>query len=148
MKCRIILNTFADTRTDEEKTNPFFVRGHHETVEVWRGDLDIIPENIYLLKLSLLGEGEPRPLCDMPFSTGVGYWLWFSPEEGSVYDEGDIRSGRNLEGDASLPGLFRDIGQQALPRMEVAGRERNSRKWPPFRFHWRRRGNDISHNSR
>ena len=145
MKCRIILNTFADTRTEKESADPFFVRGHHETVEVWRGDLDIIPENIYLLKLSLLGDGEPRPLCDMPFSTGVGYWIWMSPEDGSLYDEGEIRSGRNLDDNGLLPGLFRDIGQQALPRMAIADRTRKPRKWLPFRDYWRRGSHGHTH---
>jgi hypothetical protein len=147
MKCRIILNTFADTRTEEEKLQPFYVKGHHETVEVWRGDLDIIPENIYLMKFSLLGHGEPRPLADIPFSTGVGYWVWINPLDGSVYDEGDIRSGRNLDDNGPLPGLFRDLGEQALPRMAIADRERKSRRWLPFRDYWRRRSNGDSHSA-
>ena len=148
MKCRIILNTFADTRTEQEKAKPLFVRGHHETVEVWTGDLDIIPENIYLLKLSLLGEGEPRPICDVPFSTGVGYWLWYSPENGSVYDEGEIRSGRNMDDYVAFPGLFRDLGQQALPRMALVNRDRKPRRWLPFRDYWRLRSNANAHGPR
>lgn len=137
MKVRIIVNSWVDDRTEEERDIPLFVKGHPETSEVWRGDMEILNENTYLLRLSVLAEGEPQPICDVPFSLGSGYYMWVPPEGGLEYDSESFGSGRNMDDSSSVPGLFRDISKSPLPRMEIAGRKRVSRFRIPFRDFWR-----------
>lgn len=144
MKVRIIVNSWVDDRTKEEQSQPFFVKGHPENSEVWRGDMEILGENVYLLRLSVLADGEPQPICDVPFSLGSGYYMWVPPEGGLEYDSEEFGSGRNLDDSGSLPGLFRDIGKSPLPRMAIAGRKRNSHFRIPFRDFWRFRGKSDS----
>jgi hypothetical protein len=49
---------------------------------VWEGELEIKPDNEYLMKVSMLVEGKPEPLCDIPFAPGIGHYMWVpgSPE--------------------------------------------------------------------
>jgi hypothetical protein len=30
--------------------------------------------------LSILGEGQMQPICQIPFSTGIGHYVWIAPE--------------------------------------------------------------------
>lgn len=141
MKVRIIVNSWVDDRTEEEQEKPFYVKGHPENSEVWRGDMEILRENTYLLRLSVLADGEPQPICDVPFSLGSGYYMWIPPETGMEYDAEEFSSGRNMANSGALPGLFRDIGRSPLPRMGIATGKRKPRRRLPFRDYWRLRRN-------
>lgn len=43
---------------------------------VWEGDIAIEDKTQYITKVSVIGEGEPQPLCEIPFAIGVGYYIW------------------------------------------------------------------------
>lgn len=47
---------------------------------VWEGELSILRDTEYLTKITLIGEGEPQPLCDIPFAIGIGHYLWIPPD--------------------------------------------------------------------
>lgn len=44
--------------------------------EVWNGELDILDDQEYLVKMSVIGEGMEHPIVDIPFATGIGHWHW------------------------------------------------------------------------
>lgn len=78
MKVRFILNTLEDNvRTAQE---------------IWKGELEI-PSGVLLMKVSVIAEGEPHPICDIPFSLTEGYWSWHSAEY--EYGEDTERIGGN-----------------------------------------------------
>lgn len=92
MKVRLIINTFVGKGVDP---GWFTNDGHAERVEVWKGDIDIKEDNVYLMKISLLADGEPHPIVDVPFSVGLGWWEWHpgsSPEELADVEEMDVVS--------------------------------------------------------
>lgn len=63
--------------------------GNRRTSEVWSGELSMETETEYLAKVSLIGEGEPQPLCDIPFATGIGHYVWYPPDDAmDAKDEG------------------------------------------------------------
>lgn len=149
MKAKIVINTWVDTRTEEEQHMAFFVKGYAETSEVWSGELEIIPKGVYLLKMSVIAEGEPHPIVEVPFSIGIGHWLWVPPDpietkEGDLLDAEELASGRNLSDNPALPRLIRDSRETALPRMAIESEARKPRFRLPFR-HNRRYGSP--HNS-
>lgn len=48
--------------------------------EVWSGDLEILRDKEYLTRISILGHGEPQPICQIPFAIGIGHYLWIPPD--------------------------------------------------------------------
>lgn len=66
------------------------------SAEVWSGEMNIA-EGIYVTKISVIAEGEPHPICDVPFSLTEGHWMWIpasfqeemEPEKigGTAYNE-------------------------------------------------------------
>lgn len=78
MKIRIIINTWVP-EPNQEKDSILTQKGHRERAEVWRGDLDIEKEGIYLTQLSIIADGEIHPICDIPFSMTAGHYQWVPP---------------------------------------------------------------------
>ena len=72
MKIKIIINT-VEMLPDNE--NDLIRR----TSEVWSGEMDILPKNEYLTKISIIAEGINEPICEVPFSIGEGYYQWIPP---------------------------------------------------------------------
>jgi hypothetical protein len=64
--------------------------------EIWQGEMDL-PDGVLVMKVSVIAEGHPHPICDIPFSLTEGYWSWHAPEAeygeevervtGSAFDE-------------------------------------------------------------
>lgn len=64
--------------------------------QVLEQDVEILDKRLYITKVSILGEGEPQPICEVPFAIGCGYYLWIPPSHdddgeafGSLMDAGD-----------------------------------------------------------
>ena len=53
--------------------------GTHRSL-VWEGELDIKDKTEYLTMISIMGEGEPQPICQIPFAIGIGHYLWIPPD--------------------------------------------------------------------
>ena len=68
MKVRIIITT----RKQEEI-------GEHRA-EVFNGDLEIRDNTEYLTMISVMAEGQPQPICQVPFAIGIGHYLWIPPD--------------------------------------------------------------------
>jgi hypothetical protein len=68
MKVKIVI----DTRKAEET-------GNHRS-EIWSGELEILDKNEYLVMISVMGEGQPQPICQVPFAIGIGHYLWIPPD--------------------------------------------------------------------
>jgi hypothetical protein len=68
--------------------------GMRHTV-VWEGEMEILTDTEYVTKISLIGEGEPQPLCDVPWAIGVGHYVWVPPDRG--YDPELYGAGWNTE---------------------------------------------------
>lgn len=47
--------------------------------EIWSGEMQL-PDGVLVMKVSVIAEGEPHPICDVPFSLTEGYWEWHPPE--------------------------------------------------------------------
>lgn len=66
---------------------------------VWVGELEIKKATEYIAKISIIGEGEPQPLCDIPFAIGIGHYMWIPPSslleeiEDGYYTEGKTDNG-------------------------------------------------------
>jgi hypothetical protein len=67
MKIRIVINTMTKESDSERRS------------EVWSGEIDIIPEDEYLTKISLIADGINNPICDIPFSVMTGHYQWIPP---------------------------------------------------------------------
>ena len=140
MKAKITIQTYVDTRTEEERDLAFYVKGFREDSEVWSGELDIIPEGVYLTKISVIAEGIEHPICEIPFAIGIGHWIWVPPEpllERSPNAE-ELAGGYNLDDAGASPRLFRGNGPEALPAMAIQSGRRKPRFWLPFRHLWQR----------
>ena len=74
MKCKIVIQTAES--------------GMRRTSEVWSGELEIKDDTEYLVKVSLIGEGQPQPLCDIPFALGMGHYVWY-PSDNAELERGD-----------------------------------------------------------
>jgi hypothetical protein len=141
MKIKIVINTFTDTRTREEAAQAFYVKGYNGMSQVWEGELDIKEDNVYLTKVSVIGEGIAHPICDIPFSLGVGHWLWVPPENPveESEDAESILGGQILDNGGAVPPRFVDLGKSVYPAMRLQGRKRNPRTWLAFHHLWRSR---------
>lgn len=67
MKVKIIIETMENMPGTTRKS------------EIFNGELDIKPEGEYLTKISVIAEGYPHPICDVPFSPMTGHWRWYPP---------------------------------------------------------------------
>ena len=54
--------------------------GESHRSEVWSGEMDILDDDEYLVKMSIIAEGKPEPIVDIPFALGTGYYVWIPPE--------------------------------------------------------------------
>jgi len=77
VKIKIVINT----RKAEE-------HGDNRAV-IWEGELEILDKEEYLTMISMIGEGQPQPLCMIPFAIGIGHYLWIPPDAGYERLEGD-----------------------------------------------------------
>lgn len=82
VKIRIIINTTKVSVKEDGK----IVHSEMRSAEVWQGDLEILEDNEYLTKISILGEGQAHPICDIPFALGTGWWMWV-PQEWQTEEE-------------------------------------------------------------
>lgn len=53
--------------------------GEHRS-KVWEGELEILDNTEYLTMISVIGEGQPQPICQVPFAIGIGHYLWIPPD--------------------------------------------------------------------
>lgn len=66
--------------------------GMHRS-KVWEGEIEILDHQEYLTMISIMGEGQPQPICQVPFAIGIGHYLWIAPDsswenvESSVFDQ-------------------------------------------------------------
>lgn len=104
MKLRIIIEDY-EKLAGQDHTEAAAKQGKSE---VWSGDVEILREGVYITKISLLADGEPQPICDVPFSMSKGFYMWVPgsgpQDDDSVYYqapgqvvETDIRSAYPLE---------------------------------------------------
>jgi hypothetical protein len=68
MKIKILIDTQADGQTEMNRS------------QVWEGELDILNENEYLMLISMMIEGEAHPIVQVPFSKGIGHYIWIPPD--------------------------------------------------------------------
>lgn len=53
--------------------------GSHRA-EIWSGDMEILDHKEYLTLISIIGEGELHPICQVPFAKGIGHYIWVPPD--------------------------------------------------------------------
>lgn len=76
---------------------------------IWEGDIEILRENVYVTKISIIADGEdmPQPICDIPFSMNKGYYLWvpaINHDDPNYFDElALIAQGQVIKMDAVSP---------------------------------------------
>ena len=70
MKVKIIINTRRSEDHEMQRS------------EIWSGELEIKDKDEYLMLISVIGEGEPQPICQVPFAIGIGHYLWIPPDSG------------------------------------------------------------------
>lgn len=68
MIIRIVINSAEIIDGKEQE-------GEHRT-EIFRGDVNIERDSEYITKISIIADGEPQPICDVPFSPGIGHYIW------------------------------------------------------------------------
>jgi hypothetical protein len=148
MRVKIVINTWTDTRTEEERAQPYYYKGYRSVSQVWAGEMDILSDKEYLTKVSVIAEGQAHPICDIPFAIGIGHWLWCPPESIGEDEDNDrgITSGRYVEGDTTIVGLFDQSHPTALPAMAIAADRRAKSPRLSFRRIWRRKDHN-SHSS-
>lgn len=88
VKIKIIINTTKVSVKEDGK----IVHSEMRSAEIWQGDLEILEDNEYLTKISILGEGQAHPICDIPFALGTGWWMWV-PQEWQTEESKDDQSG-------------------------------------------------------
>jgi hypothetical protein len=76
MRVKLVINTWVQTG---EGIAMIDQEGYQENAEIWSGEIDIKDKNVYLTKVSIIGEGVEHPICDIPFSLFHGYWQWVPP---------------------------------------------------------------------
>jgi hypothetical protein len=79
MKCQIVI----ETRQAEQEGN--------NRSKIWEGELEIKDKDEYLMLISVLAEGQPQPICQVPFAIGIGHYLWIPPD--NHYENGDYDFG-------------------------------------------------------
>ena len=68
MKIQIIIDTHVEGEN-----------GNHRS-EVWKGEMEILNKQEYLVMISVMAEGQPQPICQIPFAIGHGHYIWVPPE--------------------------------------------------------------------
>jgi hypothetical protein len=68
MKVKIVI----DTKVEGEN-------GMHRS-PVWEGELEIIDEQEYLMLISVMAEGMPHPIVQVPFAKGIGHYIYIPPD--------------------------------------------------------------------
>jgi hypothetical protein len=131
MKVKIIIQTWENVPNDSNE--PFKTKFRRRQSEVWSGELEILQENEYLAKLSIIAEDEPQPIVDIPFATGIGYYMWIPPqydvaEEDEGWNLSDYYDDQDLPGDTIPPKV-----QSAIEARKAMPMARNSR-WTPMRW--------------
>ena len=77
MKVKIIIQSWHTEPADNP--SPFVVKHQRRSSEVWSGEIDILDDTEYLAKISIIGEGIPQPIADIPFAIGIGHYMWIPP---------------------------------------------------------------------
>ena len=76
MKVKMVI----ETRQAEQEGN--------NRSQIWEGELDIKDKDEYLMMVSVIAEGQPQPICQVPFAIGIGHYLWIPPDnQYENYDE-------------------------------------------------------------
>lgn len=81
MRVKIVINT---RKAEQDGDNRSLL---------WEGELEITDKDEYLMMISVIGEGQPQPICQVPFAIGIGHYLWIPPDkhyEGGDYDFGAL----------------------------------------------------------
>jgi len=86
MIIRIMIQDFEVLagQTPEEASGK---QGH---VCVWSGDVEFLNDHVYVTKISILAEGQPQPICDVPFSLNKGYYMWVPPAAESHGEDPEV----------------------------------------------------------
>lgn len=71
MKVQIIIDTVKEGENLFTGTN---------RSKVWEGELEIIDEKEYLVLITIMGEGMPQPIVQLPFAKGIGHYIWIPPD--------------------------------------------------------------------
>jgi hypothetical protein len=74
MKVKMVMNTVEGSANGQVRT----------TNQIWEGEIEI-PAGVFVTKISVLGEGEWHPICDVPFSLSEGYWAWIGASDDSMF---------------------------------------------------------------
>jgi hypothetical protein len=69
MKVRIVINTRRAEQDGDNRST------------IWEGELEIKDKDEYLTMISVIGEGQPQPICQVPFAIGIGHYLWIPPDK-------------------------------------------------------------------
>lgn len=76
VKVKIIINT---RKAEEDRDNRSCI---------WEGELEILDKDEHLMLISVMAEGQPQPICQVPFAIGIGHYLWIPPDRSyENYDE-------------------------------------------------------------
>ena len=92
MKLKFILNTSEPILTTGESEALFDQKYVRTAQEIWKGELEL-PDGVLVMKVSVIAEGQPHPICDIPFSLTEGHWRWIPPAVD--YEEDVERIGGN-----------------------------------------------------
>lgn len=68
MKIQIIIDTHV---ADEN--------GLHRA-KVWEGEMEIHNDREYITLISIMADGQPQPICQVPFAIGIGHYQWIAPD--------------------------------------------------------------------
>lgn len=77
MNIKIVINTRKEGQTADNRS------------EIWSGELEITDKDEYLTMISIIAEGQPQPICQIPFAIGIGHYLWIPPDTGYENYEDD-----------------------------------------------------------
>lgn len=75
MKIRIVI----DTHVEGEE-------GMHRS-PIWEGEIEIHNDKEYITLISVMAEGEPQPICQIPFAIGIGHYIWVPPDAINIADK-------------------------------------------------------------
>jgi hypothetical protein len=69
MKVKIVINTRKEGQGSDNRSL------------LWEGELEIKDKTEYLTMISVLAEGQPQPICQIPFAIGIGHYLWIAGDD-------------------------------------------------------------------
>ena len=78
MKTKIVITTVKDGD------------GGLRRSEVWSGEMNILDDEEYLVEMSIIAEGKPQPIVNIPFSPGRGHYLWIPGDNDALEDEDHV----------------------------------------------------------